>query len=369
MRLTMFSPRRRVLVRRAWKRLLILGILSVTSLLATIGSPNLPLTWLQPIQFARAQSDTATPTVIPQLDAPPSPTVGLGAPPLTLQSSASVARAVAGEQFSFTTTIAANSVEPRAVELRANIDAQLELISVSGGSCGGGTTLSCNLKVQSGLSATIVVAVRVRASAASSSQLVYQALAQDDLSNTAASDQVVVTIAIPPSVPTTPPEPAPSPTPEQSGASLPVRPTTMPTSRPARPAPTAVPATANPAPQNTTTPPAIALPTVPAAIMRSSAGAATIATPADGAVPADSWLILAPSVPAPDQAIDPGPPAPVMPEQEVIVPAQAAADTPVAVQQRQIVQLPNTAAAPPMAGLVALLLSLTLMIHGLRRVR
>jgi hypothetical protein len=107
--------------------------------------------------------------------------------------------------------------------------------------------------------------------------------------------------------------------------------------------------------------------------MLSSAGAATIATPADGAAPADSWLILAPSVPVPDQAIDPGPPALVMPEQEVIVPAQAAADTPVsapvAVQQRQIVQLPNTAAAPPMAGLVALLLSLTLMIHGLRRVR
>jgi hypothetical protein len=39
------------------------------------------------------------------------------------------------------------------------------------------------------------------------------------------------------------------------------------------------------------------------------------------------------------------------------------------VQQRQLVQLPNTAAAPPAAGYVAGLLGFALLIHGLGRVR
>ena len=365
----MFSPHRRALSRRARTRLGLLGILSIIGLLATTRSPDSTPAWLQSVRQAFAQSDTATPTVVP-----PNPTAGLSEPPLTLQSSASVARVVAGEQLSFTTTIAAASVEPRVVDLRASIDGQLELLSVSGGSCSGGSALSCKLSVQRGQPATIVAAVRVRSNVAAGSQLIYQALAQDDLSNTAASDQVVVTITAPPTIPTTlptPSEPAPRPTPDQgnpaNSGSAPARPT-IPASRPARPAPTAVPAGAmNPVAPSTPAPSTLALPGVPAAILRSSAGQATAATPVEGAAPADSWLVWVPGVPTPAQALDPGAPALAASDQEVT--ADALASAPVAVEQRPIMQLPNTAAAPPIAGLVAVLLGLALTIHGLRRVR
>ncbi|MEO7911690.1 MAG: hypothetical protein ABIV47_18755 [Roseiflexaceae bacterium] len=372
----MFSPDRRALRRLVRTRLGLLAIVSIAVVLATIGSPNPSPAWLQPVQYAFAQSDTATPTIIPQPDTPPNPTVGLGEPPLTLHSSASVASAGAGEQFSFTTTIAADSVESRAVELRANIDGQLELLSTSGGSCSGGSALSCKLSVQRGQPATIVATVRVRSSAAPGSRLVYQALAQDDLSNTAASDQVAVAIATAPAAPTTPPAPAPSPTREQSipanDGNTPAQPTILPTSRPARPQPTAPPATANAAAQSASAPAALTLPTVPAAIMHSSAGAATVSTPANGIAPADSWLELAPDLAAQSQALDPG--APAMPKQEVLIPAlsdppASAPIVPVAVEQRKIIQLPNTATAPPISGLAALLLGLAMTIHGLRRVR
>jgi len=371
----MFSPDHRVLNRRARMWLGILGIVSITGLLATTGSANFPPAWLQPAQYARAQSDTATPTVVPQPDAAPSPTVGLGEPPLTLHSAASAASAVVGQQLSFTTTLAAASVASHAVELRATIDSQLELLSTSGGSCSGGNALSCKLNVQRGQPATIVARVRVRPGAAPGSRLVYQALAQDDLSNTAASDQVIVMIATPSLAPTTPP--APSATPEQriptNSASTPAHPTTFPARRPARPASAAPLAATNLVAQPTATSSALTLPTMPAAIMHSSAGAATVAAPADGAAAADSWLELAPNLFAPAQALDPDVPALVVPAQEVLAQAPAApADSPaapIAIQQRQIIQLPNTTAAPPTAGLVALLLGLALTVHGLRRVR
>src|SRR5215213_10379280 len=248
MRLTMFSSRRRVLCKRARARLGMLSILGIAGLFAATGWPALSPAWLQPARYALAQSDTATPTVVPQPDAPPKPTAGLGEPPLTLRSSASAASAIAGEQLSLTTTIATNSMEPRAVELRASIDGLLELLSTSGGSCSGGSALSCKLSVQRGQPVTIVATVRVQPSATSGSQLVYQALAQDDLSNTAASNQVIVMIAPLPPRPTSSPNAAPSPTPKQSipanGAHTPAQSTTIPTSRPARLVPTAMPTVA-----------------------------------------------------------------------------------------------------------------------------
>ena len=109
---------------------------------------------------------------------------------------------------------------------------------------------------------------------------------------------------------------------------------------------------------------------VPVAVMRSSVGAATVDVPAGGAAPADSWLVWAPGVPAPAQALDSVAPVLVVPdppEQDGLTDSSAAA--PVAVEQRQTVLLPNTAAAPPLTGLVVVLLGLALTIHGLRRVR
>ncbi len=77
---------------------------------------------------------------------------------------------------------------------------------------------------------------------------------------------------------------------------------------------------------------------------------------------------------APAQALDPGVPAQVVPEQEVPAPAPAIAPAsapslPVAAEPHTIMQLPNTATASPITALMALLLGLALTIHGLRRVR
>jgi hypothetical protein len=352
----MFSPQRRVLARSVQARLIRLGRLSIVSLLMITSSLYLTSAWLLPDQPALAQSDATTPTAVPQPSATPAPTAGLSEPPLTLHSSASVARAAAGEQFSFTTSIAASSAEPRAVELRASIGGQIDLVSVSGGSC---SALACKLSVQRGQSVTIVATVQVRPNA-SPGQLVYQALAQDDLSTTAASDQVVVTIAAPPAEPTTPPAPAPSPPPSQarpaSGGSAP----TQPASRPTRPAPTAAQASvAIAVAQSTAAPAALALPSVSAAAMHRSADA-------------DSWLELAPA--APTQPLDPPVSALAAPQPEAPLAAQpaptdASAAAPMAAKQRLLVQLPNTAAAPPSVVLVGFLLGLALTIHGVRRVR
>jgi hypothetical protein len=349
-------------------------------------APHCTPAWLQPVRQAFAQSSTATQAGDSQPDASPQPTAGLGEPPLRLESSASVASAAAGEQFSFTTTVIAASDDPRAVEVRASIDGQLELLSVSGGSCSSGATLSCKLSAQRGQIATIVAAVRVRPGAAAGSRLFYQALAQDDQGNTAASDQVVVTIApappsvgIPPAEPTaipTPPDPALRPTVvpnvPANGASAPTHPRHA-ASRPAHPAPTAAPV----APTNTVAlnaPAALTPPAVPVAILRSSANAVNDPTPGDSAAPADSWLVTAPGIEVPAQALDPGLPAAVAlaqpaPEVAPAAPADAPPAVPVTVAPRQIVQLPNTAAMPLIAGFVAVLLGFALILHGLRRVR
>jgi len=377
--------------RRTRARLAVLGVLSMAGLLAGAGVPSLTPAGLRLARHALAQSDTATPSVLPQPDAsptPPNPTAGLGEPPLTLQSSASVSSAGAGEQFNFTATVVGSSVEPRAVELRTNIDGQLELLSASasGGSCSGGSTLVCKLNVRRGQPATVVAAVRVRPNAAPGGRLVYQALAQDDLSNTAASDQVVVTIAAPPvppaPSPTSTPDriiPAPRPEPvEGDGAAAPARPTIQ-ASQPMSSAPTAAPAGAANVPRNPASIPVVApialpSPVASVAVTIPPAGGAAPAAPAEGAAGADSWLVTSPAASMPAQEVDSvasslSAPDAYEPPPALAPPADPPAPEPSPVALRQIVQLPNTAAMPPAIGFVAGLLGLALLIHGLRRVR
>jgi hypothetical protein len=211
----MFSSRRQVLRKRAWVKLGILSIVSITYLLAGSGSAAFSPAWLEPVQHALAQSATATPTLVPR----PIPDRGV----------------------------------PADVE------------------------------------------------------------------------------------------------------SLPARPTIA-ASRPAHSAPSAIPTiAAKPLEPSAAVPAAPMLPTVPAASMHSPAGADSIATSAGAGGPAllDSWLELAPGVPAQPQMLDPGP---------------LATSLPIAAEQHSIVQLPNTAAAPPSIGLMALLVGLALIIHGFRQV-
>jgi hypothetical protein len=235
--------------------------------------------------------------------------------------------------------------------------------------CSGGSALSCKLNVQRGRPIAIVVAVRVRPNATAGSQVVYQALAQDDLSNTAASDQVVVAIAPAPIAPTTSPDPAPRPTraPDTPahGANAPAQ-STVSASRTSRPTPSLI--LANPETPALPVQTAVMLPIVPVAILRSSAGTAGITVPADSNTPADSWLASAPGVPTPAHMIEPSAPDPVVSEQAAQT-APADMPAPAPVEQRQIVQLPNTAATPQSAGVAAVLLGLASIIHGILRVR
>lgn len=402
----MYPPRRSAFATRVQPWPVLFGLLGIAGLLLLAGRPS-------PVSQALAQSEAATPSALPQPDgpAPPAPTAHLGQPPLSLQSSASVASAGAGQQFNFTATVAGSSAEPRSVELRATIDGQLELLSASasGGSCSGGATLVCKFTVRSGQPATIVAAVRVRPNAAPDSRLIYQVLAQDDQSNTAASDQVVVTVAgALPTPANPPPNSAPNPASGQaapaSDEDLPGRPT-VPASQPtrtARPAATAAPAGGTSSDGQASSQPTSAAPAAqpvvpiglpPVAQAQPAASIAVGSPPAAGVAPAaqsamasdDSWLASVPAVPAPasdppalaqvsDPAASalwsPAESAPPQPAQIAPAPQEApAALEPKQAQQRPVVLLPNTAATLPAAGFVVGLLGLALVVHGLRRVR
>ncbi|MBK9945473.1 MAG: hypothetical protein IPP13_28115 [Kouleothrix sp.] len=255
-------------------------------------------------------------------------------PPLQLSSSASVASAAIGQEFQYTMVVTGDRATPQAVELRAAIDAQLEVLGAAGGQCSAGATVICGLRLQPQQLATITIAVRVRASARRGTVIGFQALAQDDAQNTAASERIQVMIA--PDSPTR----------------------AQPAQR--RHAPTAAPAPTTPAAPAESMPPAAALvpspaqAVVPLAAVAPDEGIAFfIGTATPGTSPAPAVAATMPASQAQPTPAAAGP-----------TPRSLARDT-----ARSVPLLPDTALAPPAIGLMVGLAGLALILRGVRRVR
>lgn len=137
---------------------------------------------------------TATPTV------PPKPTdIPVGPAPLVLTKSASTTTVTPGQSFTYTLQVTANRERAR-VEVRDMLDQRIEIISIDSraGSCSIASTVVCTVQTGAGEPAIITIAVRVRDNVAPNTWLIGQALAQDDLNFTAASERVAVQVVAPP---------------------------------------------------------------------------------------------------------------------------------------------------------------------------
>ncbi|MBK9942886.1 MAG: hypothetical protein IPP13_14870 [Kouleothrix sp.] len=162
-------------------------------LVCAFNAPGRPARcWSRPACWSRALTrHGAQASQVPAAPATQVPST----PPLQLSSSASVASAAIGQEFQYTMVVTGDRATPQAVELRAAIDAQLEVLGAAGGQCSAGATVICGLRLQPQQLATITIAVRVRASARRGTVIGFQALAQDDAQNTAASERIQVMIA------------------------------------------------------------------------------------------------------------------------------------------------------------------------------
>jgi hypothetical protein len=184
---------------------------------------------LTPASATNTPTNTPIPTVAPTLT--PQPTF-VGTPPLSLVKVASVASAGIGQQFSYSISVFSNSATPRTVQVRDDVDSQLDIIgtpSASNGSCSvSGNRVSCTVTAQTNRPATITITVRVRADATLGSRATNQAAASDDQSNTDLSDQVVVEITNQVIPPTDTPGPTATTGPQPSATS-PVQPSATPT--------------------------------------------------------------------------------------------------------------------------------------------
>ncbi|HWQ13626.1 MAG TPA: hypothetical protein VNL77_12540, partial [Roseiflexaceae bacterium] len=272
---------------------------------------------------------TTAPTEAPtQLSASAVPTAAAGGPPaigeapLRLSKSASVARAVPGQTFSY--AIELLSSHAGAVELHDYIDPLLEVIAVEapGASCAAGNPVVCTVHMESSRPAAIVVRVRTRQSAAPGTPTVSQALAQDERSFTASSDPVVVQIA-----------PLALPVLAQAGTPTPI---------------VTEEEEEEPIPTETATPAMTAPAASPTPLVSEEAPAASL-TPLiseEGGTP-----------PPAAQQPQPTPTPTTSPIRPPTRPAQA------------VVPLPTTSATVPAAGLGVGLIGFALILHGARRVR
>jgi hypothetical protein len=299
--------------------------------------------------------------------------IGIGEPPLVLQSGASVASAGAGQEYSYTIQVASSSAATRAVEVRVDIDSQLELrgATANSGSCGGGTMVACKLSVRRGHPASITIAVRIRPNAAPASRIVWQALAQDDLNNTAASDRVVVAIAAPLPALQAPPRPTlDGPPPRPIISSNRVTQLQVLASAPN----IASQSSASLSNDNVAVGGPAAVLAPPPAEPPAVTASGTDVDPS--VVQADSWLPVPVDEPASTGSGLSGletqaqvlaePSIERQPRQLQAPHDQRAAPQP---EPRLLVLLPDTAAVPPTIGIVSALIGLALIVHGVRRVR
>jgi hypothetical protein len=139
---------------------------------------------------------TATPAVTPERTDIP-----VGPAPLVLTKSASTTTVIPGQSFTYTLHVTANRDQAR-VEVRDMLDPGIEIVSIdsSAGSCSIASMVVCTVQAGASQPAIITIVVRARNNVAPNTWLIGQALAQDDLNFTAASERVAVQVIAPPPV-------------------------------------------------------------------------------------------------------------------------------------------------------------------------
>jgi hypothetical protein len=139
---------------------------------------------------------TATPAVTPERTDIP-----VGPAPLVLTKSASTTTVTPGQSFTYTLHVTANREQAR-VEVRDMPDPGVEIVSIdsSAGSCSIASVIVCTVQAGASKPAVITIVVRARNNVAPNTWLIGQALAQDDLNFTAASERVAVQVVAPPPV-------------------------------------------------------------------------------------------------------------------------------------------------------------------------
>jgi len=139
---------------------------------------------------------TATPAGMPERTDVP-----VGPAPLVLTKSASTTTVIPGQSFTYTLHVTANRDQAR-VEVRDMLDPGIEIVSTasSTGSCSIASTVVCTVQAGASQPAVITIVVRARNNVAPNTWLIGQALAQDDLNFTAASERVAVQVIAPPPV-------------------------------------------------------------------------------------------------------------------------------------------------------------------------
>ncbi|MGQ9550152.1 MAG: hypothetical protein ACUVSY_11895 [Roseiflexus sp.] len=151
-------------------------------------------------------SDQDTPPPAPTPAVPPHPTdIPIGPAPLALTKSASTTTVTPGQSFTYTLRVTTNREQAR-VEVRDIPDQGVEIVSIDSraGSCSIAAIVVCTVQVGAGEPAVITIIARARNDAAPNTWLIGQALAQDDLYFTAASERVAVQVVAPPPITSAP---------------------------------------------------------------------------------------------------------------------------------------------------------------------
>ncbi|MBO9334071.1 MAG: DUF11 domain-containing protein [Roseiflexus sp.] len=127
--------------------------------------------------------------------------IPIGPAPLVLTKSASTTTVTPGQSFTYTLHVTANREQAR-VEVRDMPDPGVEIVSIdsSAGSCSIASTVVCTVQAGASKPAVITIVVRARNDVAPNTWLIGQALAQDDLNFTAASERVAVQVIAPPPI-------------------------------------------------------------------------------------------------------------------------------------------------------------------------
>jgi hypothetical protein len=246
-----------------------------------------------------------------------------------------------GQEFSYLVQVFSSSPSARSIDVRVDIDGPAEVIgtSASSGSCTVGQAVTCQIGAQRGQPARVTVDLRAL-TAAPGSLILYQAQAQDDMNNTASSEQSVVVIIPSATVLTT-----------VTPAALPERPTVAP-DLPIRPTVAQAPSSngaSDSADQPSSESPS---PMIQATAAANVAASATI-TPTADAISAT----VAESASSPTTS----PLASDAPTALAVAPALP--------EQLKTAELPTTSSTTSAVGAAGGLLGLALMLRGVRRVR
>ncbi|MCS7290701.1 MAG: hypothetical protein NZ699_16385 [Roseiflexus sp.] len=128
-------------------------------------------------------------------------TIPVGPAPLTVTKTASTNTVLPGQSFTYTLHVTTARDQAQA-EVRDILDPGVEVVDIksSSGACTGAGIVVCRVQMRAQEPATILIIVRVRATLAPDTWLISQALAQDDLDFTAASERVAVRVVAPPPV-------------------------------------------------------------------------------------------------------------------------------------------------------------------------